>query len=160
MQHIEPTIPAGTNKKLFVVNSQPFAEDPDIICCVSKSKLKDLKELYKSINKYADSRKSETSGIPKSKGEICLVYANNQWHRAIVLKYYGDSNPLCFLIDLYNVQHVNVKQIRAMPNAFEHPSQITQLCLLGKQAAEVNDNDWINVDEILQEGNICKLITN
>lgn len=154
----ETLISLEPNQKLFVVNSQPFVEYPEIICCVSKSNMKDFRELYRSINVYAINRKSTVSGIPMHDKEMCLAYCNNQWHRAVVLKTEGDGRPKCLLIDLWSVQMIEVSKIIPMPKVFRLPPP---LCVHCKYTADVDvqENDWLNVDEVLHgEDGFCVLI--
>lgn len=155
----EVLIPSGTNKKLFVVNSRPLAENPEMICCVSESKMKDFRQLYKSINAYGQKRVVKGSGITYGDKQICLAFSNQQWHRAVVLKTRGDGRPECLLIDLHSIQFVDAQNIIPIPKCFIRPAPVVEDCFCESQTEAVPENSWIKISEIINE-NFVKLVMN
>ena len=133
------------DQRVFVVNSHPFQEKSEIIYCVHESKMKDLRELYRSINVYGNNQKSAEAGIPNRDNELCLVFCNNQWHRAVVLNTEGDGKPECLLIDLWSKQKIDVTNIIPMPLAFKFPPILNEPCE-HSSSFSVEENDWLKVD--------------
>lgn len=152
----------GRNKKIFVVNSEPSSKDPEMICGIPAEYLKDFYQIYNSINVYANNRKSDEWGTPFAPQEICLAFCNNQWHRSVVVKSFGDGKPLCLLIDLLSFQRINTKQIMPMPTTFATPKPFVVLCTIEGYndsdegikcfKADLKENSVIRVDEIAKDG--------
>lgn len=146
---------------MLVVNSNPFEKDSEIICCVSELRIKDLRELYRGINVYANQRKSKVTGLPRQRDEVCLVFCNDQWHRAVHIESYGDGRPKCLLLDLWSFQKIDINQIIPMPKAFKFPAPMSELCKYTPADAEITENDWLIVKEkSTDEKGFCKLVLN
>jgi len=116
--------------------------------------MKDFLELYRSINFYANNRKSTDKGVPPRTNELCLAFVNNQWHRAIVVKAEGDGFPLCMLVDLWNAQKVDFNHIIPMPKAFELPPLLSDQCKYSP-GLEFKENEWLQVDKVIHDEKQC-----
>lgn len=155
-------IPIGSNKNVFVVNVQPDLLKPELIAVVSEIDMKDLRELYRSINVYGKKHASGEFGIPCD-GRVFLAFCNNQWHRAVVLQPTGDGFPLCQLIDLESMQKIRVKDMIPMPPLFADPPTRVTICRIEgfnrDSNAEVKtlvgdivrENQVVTVDEIVED---------
>lgn len=133
-------------------------EENGIIACIAESKVKDLREMYKAINHYANNSQEKPNGLPASE-QVYLAHCNGQWHRAILIERKGDGNPTMILLDIMNFQNVNIKDIIPMPKEFQRPyAPMSYPCkIIGFEKSEatkavarsfIKENSFVVADEI------------
>lgn len=149
-------IPSGENQKLYVVNARPVSGNPAIICCITESKLKDFRELYKGLNAYG--KEKAACGIPQRINEIFLAFCNGQWHRAVVLNVEDDGERICLLIDLQSMQKIKAKHMRTLPKAFQGIPPMAEHCILKNPTTEIEENNWINADVVITKVGVTMLL--
>lgn len=154
-------MPLGENKKVFVLDSQPF-KTSELIAVIPEFELKDLRELYRAINVYGSNQKSEEYGLPLHSEAVFLAFCNNQWHRAILAENVGDGYPSCLLIDLGCNQKINVKKMIPMPRVFAELPPFVRICRIAgfdKNSEDIKtaigdiviENEILTVDEIFED---------
>lgn len=130
--------------------------NPVTVCCIPEGNLKDVYQLYKAINEYAKTRKSDQYGTPGDE-KACLANCNDQWHRAIVMQTFGDGKPLCTLIDIFSVQNVPVENIIPMPSVFKNPSPLVAFAAIDGVDEKTSQDVLNQIQTILKEGSIVNI---